>query len=122
MIAYLLLGGYKHSGNDKTDRELFGIIDDSYDRLYKRVQELPRGISKFIVRFNDGKTIKAYRHFYQAETSYSEEGSVSKSVIRFVEVNEFSPDNYDKAMEGKSSENEFLISCNRIPEYLAYIN
>lgn len=122
MIAYLLLGGYKHSGNDKTDQELLGIIDDSYDRLYKRVQELPRGISKFIVRFNDGRTIKAYRHFYQAETSYSVEGSVSKSVIRFVEVNEFSSDNYDRAMEGNLSENEFLISCNRIPDYIAYIN
>lgn len=122
LIAYLLLGGYKHSGDIKIDHELLGVIDDSYDRLYKKVQELPRGMREFIIKFNDGRTIKAYRHFYQGETNYSLEGSVSESVIRFVEVDEFSSVNYDRLMEEVLSENEFLISRNHIPIYIAYIN
>lgn len=63
LLAYILLGGYKLTGNHQEDITILGIADDSFDRLYKRVQELPRRMNKFIVCFAGKEPIKAYRHF-----------------------------------------------------------
>ena len=105
-----------------------GVFDDSFDRLYKQIQKLPRGITKFIIQYANSAPIKAYRHFDQAQTVYDEEGSVMASAIRFVEVDGFSGDEYEKAMEelDKSSEEykemKFSITQTRIPESIGFIN
>ncbi len=122
LLSYLLIGGYKMSGNSNTDKKVLGIDDDTYDRLYKNIQELPRGIKRFILRFSNGQIIKAYRYYYQDRTIYNSVGSVSKSKIRFVKVDDFSTENYENAIEGKYFENEFYISNEYLPVYVAYLN
>lgn len=110
------------SGNSNTDKKVLGIDDDTYDRLYKNIQELPRGIKRFVLRFSNGQIIKAYRYYYQDRTIYNSVGSVSKSKIRFVKVDDFSTENYENAIEGKYFENEFYISNEYLPVYVAYLN
>lgn len=122
LLAYLLLGGYKLTGNHQEDITILGIADDSFDRLYKRVQELPRGVSKFIVCFDGKEPIKAYRHFVQDPTAYDENGSVAASQIKFVAVDNFSGDEYDKVMQGKNPEKEFVLNHSNMPVQISYIN
>ncbi len=122
LIFYLLLGGYKLTGNHQKDLEILGIIDDSFDRLYKKVQALPRVMRKFIVYFSDEKPIKAYRHFTQKLTTYDKNGSVALSNIRFVAVDEFSNDEYDKAMQGEYAAKEFSLRKDNVPAKISYIN
>lgn len=122
LLMYLLIGGYKMSGNIEKDKSLLGIQDDAFDSLYKKVQELPRSMYEFIIRFSGGKEIQAYRSFYQEKTKYDEFGSVISSRIKFVKTDVFSPENYDKAMKGAWVDKEFFIDKDNIPEYIAYIN
>lgn len=122
LLMYLLIGGYKMSGSIENDKRLLGIQDDIFDSLYKKIQELPRSVYKFIIRFSGENEIQAYRHFYQEKTKYDDSGSVISSRIKFVKTDLFSPENYDKAMEGAWSDNEFFIDKDNIPEYIAYIN
>ena len=110
------------TGNVEEDKKVLGIQDDSFDHLYKKIQEMPRGIDKFILKYADGKTIKAYRHFYQDNTVYDASGSVSMSRIKFVLVDGFSMDIYDAAMSGKMADKEFYIEKDNMPLYVAYIN
>lgn len=44
------------------------------------------------------------------------------SRIKFVKTDLFSPENYNKAMEGAWSDKKFFIDKDNIPEYIAYIN
>lgn len=122
LIAYLLLGGYKLSGSHQKDYELLGIIDDSFGRLFRKIQMLPRGMIKFIICFEDKEAIKAYRHFTQEQTVYDENGSVVASRIKFVEVDKFDGDEYDNAMQGKYTAKEFYISQSNMPTRISYTN
>ena len=122
LLLYLLLGGYKLTGNHQSDLVALGIDDDSFDRMYKKVQELPRGMSKFVIYFDGQKPIKAYRHFDQEPTIYDNSGSVAASKIRFVAVDEFGSDEYDRAMQGEYREREFTLRKGNIPEKISYIN
>ena len=122
LIIYLLLGGYKLTGNHQEDVDALGIDDDSFDRMYKKIQELPRGMSKFVVYFDEQKPIKAYRHFTQEPTIYDDNGSVATSKIRFVAVDEFKSDEYDRAMQGKYREREFTLRKDNMPAKISYIN
>lgn len=121
-IMYLLLGSYQISQDVEESKKLLGIQDDSFDRLYKIIQEIPRGIKKFVLKYEDGKTIKAYRYFYQEDTRYDSSGSVSMSRIKFVLVDDFSMEIYDAAMSGGMADKEFYIEKDNIPSYVAYIN
>ena len=122
LIIYLLLGGYKLTGNYTSDCKALGIGDDSFDKMYKKIQELPRGITKFIVYFDGQVPIKAYRHFTQEATVYDDNGSVGASKIRFVSVDEFSGDEYDRAMQGEYKSREFTLRSDNMPVKISYIN
>ena len=122
LIIYLLLGGYKLTGNHQSDLVALGIDDDSFERMYKKIQELPRGVSRFVVYFDNQEPIKAYRHYNQEPTIYDDNGSVAASKIRFVAVDEFSSNEYDRAMQGEHQEKEFALGKDNIPEKVSYIN
>ena len=122
LIFYLLLGGYKLTGDYQNDMDELGINDDSFDRMYKKIQELSRSIRKFILYFDGQKPVKAYRHFTQEPTVYDNNGSVAASEIIFVAVDEFSGDEYDRAMQGRYREKEFALRKDCIPEKISYIN
>ena len=122
LLMYLLIGGYKMSGSIENDKSLLGIQDDRFACLYKKIQELPHSVYKFIIRFSGENEIQAYRHFYQEKTKYDDAGSVISSRIKFVKTDLFSPENYNKAMEDAWSDKKFFIDRDNIPEYIAYIN
>ena len=122
LIFYLLLGGYKLTGDHQKDMDKLGINDDSFDRMYKKIQELPRSVKKFILYFDGQKPLKAYRHFTQEATVYDNNGSVAASEIIFVAVDEFSRDEYDCAMQGRYRENEFALRRDNMPAKISYLN
>ena len=122
LIIYLLIGGYKLTGNHQKDIVALGIYDDSFDRMYKKIQELPRGISKFMIYFAGQKPIKAYRQFTQEQTIYDEYGSVVSSKINFIAVDEFDSIEINRAMQGEFREREFALRNDNIPEKISYIN
>ena len=122
LIAYLLLGGYKLTDSLSHDTLALGIIDGDFDRFYRKVQEIPRGMYRFILYYSDKTPIKAFRHYEQDSTIYDEFGSVNESTIRFVETRDFSWDEYERAMQGLSPDKEFLVSFDNMPTQVSYIN
>lgn len=121
LIIYLLLGGYKLTGNHMKDCKALGIDDDSFDRMYKKIQGLPKSVNKFIVYFDNQVPVKAYRHYTQEPTVYDNNGSVRASKIRFVSVDEFSGDEYDRAMQGEYKSREFTLRNDNMPVKISYI-
>ena len=122
LLAAILLGGYKLTGDHPSDCKALGISDDSFDRMYKKIQNLPRGMIKFVIYFDGQAPIKAYRHYTQEPTIYDDNGSVAASKIRFVAVDEFGSDEYDRAMHGEYREREFTLRKDNIPAKISYIN
>ena len=122
LLMYLLIGGYKMSGSIDKDKQLLGIQDSTFDNLYKKLQGVRPGIHLFIMRFSDENEIMAYKPDNQEKTEYNDFGSVINSRIKFVKIDAFSPENYEKAMNGALADNEFFIDKDHIPEYIAYFS
>ena len=122
LLAAVLLGGYKLTGDHHSDCKALGIDDDPFSRMYKKIKELPRGITQFIVYFDGQAPIKAYRYYNQEPTLYDNNGSVGASTIRFVSVDEFCGNEYDRAMQGEYKSKEFTLRNNNMPAKISYIN
>ena len=71
----------------------------------------------------DGEApFKAYRCFNQEQTIYDKAGSVAPSRIKFVHVEKFDINEYDKAMSGAYSEREFYFQKDKMPQKISFIN
>lgn len=75
LIIYILLGGYKLSGNPETDKKELGILDDLFDRFYRSIKQNTIGSQyKFILYYPGKAPIKAFRHHVQELAIYDEYG------------------------------------------------
>lgn len=92
LVLYLLLGGCKMTGNDISDYNRLGIIDNDFDNLYKRLIEIPRSVAKFKIQFGAEQPIYVRRLFEQEKPIYQESGSLSTSKIKFVSEEKYSKD------------------------------
>lgn len=122
LITYLLLGGYVLTGNQQQDFTDLGIYNDSFDRMYKQILNLPSFICKFIIYFDGRNPVKAYRLYRQDAPNYDRNGAVSQSTIKFVAVDSFCSKTHDSVMQGKFPQREFALSRENMPQKISYIN
>jgi hypothetical protein len=117
LIIYFLLGGCEMSGNLEYNKMMLGAIDDTFDRIYKKVIEIPRSVRKFYIQFENRKKIAVRRLIEQDGVQYDEYGSVSDSVIKFV-----LEEKYTDTEEEPDMKEDIVISKNNIPEKMWFIN
>ena len=121
LCIYYLIGGCKLTHSICDDSTVLSVEDDSYDRLYKEINKLPRYITNFYLQFNDNDEVKVHRILVQNhKTEYDKSGRII-SPIRFVIVNDFSDvalhdyDSYDKYYEIVDSKPPFELSRDNLP-------
>lgn len=112
MLMYFLLGGCKLTGDPEEDKTALGFAHTSYDVLYKRIQSLPRSVSRFHIQF-DNEIIRARRLFDQPDTVYDENGSF-RSALSFVYEENY---NEEREENGKA---DIIISAENMPRKMWY--
>ena len=115
LIFYYLLGGYRLTNSHEKDILELGIESHSFDRLYNRFQEIPRGNYRFILQFN-GKTINVVRLFDQELPQYDKNGSLNQSAIYFKLVDVFDETNFESACYNADKDRLIVIDNNNIPQ------
>ncbi len=99
---------------------ILGIVDDSYDRLYKEISKLSISRKCFLLTFETGEEIKAIRLQQQERVEYDEHGYFLSS-IRFVKVNSFDIGKYQHFLETYPAEDEIVVCRNNMPIRVAYL-
>lgn len=115
LVFYYLLGGYRLTNSHEKDILELGIESHSFDRLYNRFQEIPRGNDRFILQFN-GKTINVVRLFDQELPQYDKNGSLNQSAIYFKLVDDFDETNSESACNNADKDRLIVIDNNNIPQ------
>lgn len=115
LVFYYLLGGYRLTNSHEKDILELGIESHSFDRLYNRFQEIPRGNYRFILQFN-GKTINVVRLFDQELPQYNKNGSLNQSAIYFKLVDVFDETNFESACYNADKDRLIVIDNNNIPQ------
>jgi len=116
LLMYLLIGGCRLSGSIEDDNRLLGSIDDAFDRLYKRVIEIPRSVRKFCIKFVDQEEIIVRRMFNQDKPIYDDNGSVMLSSIKFV-----TEEKHSTIEDETDVIPDVIIDRNNIPEKMWFI-
>lgn len=120
VLIYLIIGGCVLTRSKEHDFRIMGIIDDSYDRLYKKLKEIPRSIRNFYLEFESGLEIKAIRKYLQIDPIYNNNG-VIQSDIHFIKVDDFQIE-YDEQLKLDIPKgNKLNISRNNLPQKVWYV-
>lgn len=115
LVFYYLLGGYRLTNSHEKDILELGIESHSFDRLYNRFQEIPRGNYRFILQFNE-KTINVVRLFDQELPQYDKNGSLNQSAIYFKLVEDFDETNFESACNNTDKDRLIVIDNNNMPQ------
>lgn len=91
MILYWLLGATVLSENCELDFEGLGIVDTSFDRLFKKIAY--RNNLCFSVKMKDESERKVIRLFTGKEYSFDSNGYLQGAQLRFYEVDKY-PENF----------------------------
>jgi hypothetical protein len=117
-LFFLLLGGYKLADNSCLNNNILGIVDYSYDKLYRKVFELPSWITFEITFFNE-KTVYAIRSYFNDQLSYDETGLISNKELKFIEVDSIENNDFEEA-HLDSNYKEFYITRDNLPSKISY--
>ena len=121
IIARILLGGCRLSGDAEKDKELLGIKDDSFESLYKKMIVIPTHVKKFILQFGNVAEVKAIRLYDQHEPSYDSFGSLRESSIRFARVDDLKIGDYDEFIKHVSPDDILEINKENVPTKVWFV-
>lgn len=116
LLMLILLGGCRLSGNIGSDKELLGIEDDSFERIYNKLLELPLSENRYVMQFDTMQEVKAIRLYSQDNPVYDEYGSVKESNVKFAIVNSYDYDDYEVFEEGLSPEQMYILTRDNMPQ------
>ncbi len=90
LCLYYLLGGCIISGDSQDDKQILGLGDTSYERLYKKFRDMPSATRCFIIQETENdKRVMAMKLFDQSPTEYDDLGKII-TPLRFVLINDYS--------------------------------
>lgn len=123
VISYWILGAICTTRNKKTDEMDLGILDFSYDRLFKKI--VYRHRYKYIFDFGDGNMHKMVKIPQIAQYHFDENGVLQNAELTFVEVEEY-PSNYFKLKEFLDEQIVFadkvIVDRSHLPSYIWWVN
>lgn len=110
-----LLGGCKFCEDSQMDLEELGGVNNSYDRLYKKLKSMPSSVNKFYIKTNEHKIVKAIRPYQQKETRYDDQGNITTEV-RFVIVDDYDIGDYGEFIKRINPKKELFLSRDNTPK------
>lgn len=119
-LSYLL-GGCQLTDTPETDGSFLGIENNSYDRLYKKLNDIPRSVNYYYIQFSGREPIKAIRLYDQETPQYDNFGNI-QSIINYVKVEDFHIEYYESFLANVSKENMLILSRKNVPEKIWWYN
>lgn len=123
VISYWLLGGIRIIGNKKTDEMSLGILDFSFDKLFKKI--VYRYRYKYIFDFGDGNMHKMIKKPQVSQYFFDEKGVLQNAELVFAEVEEY-PNNFFEYKEFWDEHvaltDKVIVDRNHLPSNIWWIN
>lgn len=123
VISYWLLGGICMTGNKKTDETALGVLDFSFDRLFKKIAYKHR--YKYIFDFGDGIMHKMVKAPQVSRYFFDEKGALQDAELIFIEVEEY-PVNFlelrDFLRKKVSTTDKIIVDKSHLPLKIWWIN
>lgn len=112
------------TGTIEDDIKILSLENDSYERFFKKISEIPRSVTQYYLQFGQDEPIKAFRLFEQDKPSYDNSGKIV-STVKFVLVDEFSEmhvETYEGYNRLIGSKRQLEISRQNLPDRIWWYN
>ena len=96
-----LLGGRKITSSVTEDYSQLGASGDSYARLYKAIDRIPKHICVYYLQFDNHPEQRAIRLYDQEDAAYDSLGNLISKIV-FVKSDSPSPDDFELSTKQKS--------------------
>lgn len=120
LMLFYIIGSCRLYGETSLNKVALGIEDDSFDRLYKKIMEIPKGID-LCFKFKNKARQCFHRLSNQDHTKYSDNGSMKKSTIKFITIEKYQTFREKNFQGYKDTEADVVIDKNNIPEKVWFI-
>ena len=121
LCLFCLLGGNIYCEASDEGNKALGIVDDSFDRLYRTLFRISPAQKRFILTFPNGEVIKAIRLQHQEEEQYNDHGNTLSS-MKFVRVDSFDISDYHAIEQDHTSQDEIIITRYNMPKSIEYVS
>ena len=95
LLLYYVLGGYDYSKNGQSEKALLGIVDNSFENLYRRIMECGPG-NYYNLSFSSGSAMLVALPMQQEPPEYDINGLMVNPALRFVRIPRKSIDDWHK--------------------------
>lgn len=95
LLLYYVLGGYNFSKNGMSEKSLLGIVDNSFENLYRRIMESGPG-NYYYLTFQSGSPMLVALPMQQDPPEYDSNGLMVNPALRFVRIPRKSLDDWHK--------------------------
>ena len=126
LLLYYILGGYDFSKAGQNEKQLLGIIDNNFDRVYREIMRFGTG-NYYLLQLNSNEKLLVALPAKQALPSYDEDGVITNPVLRFVKVSrpidsDWHKDNWTEIEEEYSEEKTVILTPSNLPKSIEYID
>ena len=126
ILLYYVLGGYNFSKNGQDEKQVLGVIDNSFERMYREVMRFGEG-NYYLIQLNVGDPVLAALPMKQETPCYDENGIMKNPAIRFVRIfrpidSDWHMDNWGEIEKEMSGEKTLVLTPNNIPKSISYMD
>lgn len=112
LVCFLVLGAYCVPQKETT----LGIIDSSFENLYRRLKEIPKSQDQFWISFDGETYFNTIRLIDQPHPIYDSTGSLQESQIEFIIVDSFDTFSREEFYKTLPNKEKLIINSNNIPK------
>ena len=126
LLIYYVLGGYDFSKSGQSERSLLGIIDNSFEMLYRRIMEYGPG-NYYYLHFDSEIPAFVALPMQQESPNYDNNGLITNASLRFVKtgrksIENWRMDNWGQIEAELSDDKTVIVTRNNMPSSVTYVD
>ena len=126
LLLYYLLGGYNYAKNGLDEFRILGIVDNSFDRMYRAIMRFGAG-NYYLLKFDTEEPILVALPMAQEMPDYNEDGIMKDPSLRLVKIarsleDDWHLDNWSEIEQEHSIEKTIILTPENMPASVTYIN
>lgn len=126
LLLYYVLGGYDFSKNGLDEKQLLGVIDNGFERMYRAIMQFGGG-NYYCIQFNSENPELAALPMQQENTNYDVDGVMRNPTIRFVRISrpidsDWHMDNWEEIEHEMSEEKTLILTPSNMPKSISYMD
>ena len=126
LLLYYVLGGYNFSRSGLNEHSLLGVVDNSFENLYRAIMECGCG-NYYYLSFSSNSPLLVALPMEQALPEYDKNGLMINPSLRFVKVpreniEDWHKDNWGEIELEHSDEKTIIVGRDTMPVAVQYID